>query len=182
MKKLLILLSLLILPGCLTLGRVDPEAQPYLNSFVREANSRGYYPDTSELTIKLVPQKSEKIFYGDKDNALAYCEMPVLGIKAKDYIPAFGQLIEVSEDYWNAVNTVNREATIYHELGHCILHRDHISTTTQSIFGVRPVSIMYPYNFPDLYFYFYKKDYVNELFDNTPSYVKKELRDNKKAP
>lgn len=47
----------------------------------------------------------------------------------------------VSRAHWNTLPKVKREILIFHELGHCVLGREHVET--RDALGA-PISIMYP--------------------------------------
>ena len=53
--------------------------------------------------------------------------------------------IEIDENYWNAYSYYGKEQLIFHELGHCVLHRPH----SEEVAGTIPASIMYPIAFGD---------------------------------
>jgi len=63
------------------------------------------------------------------------------------YYPKYPEMnyIEVDETNWNNSNEGEREEIIFHELGHCVLGRDHDNNIIEA-YGV-PKSIMYPYVF-----------------------------------
>lgn len=68
--------------------------------------------------------------------------------------------IEIDPTHWNIMNESFREELIFHELGHCILMRDHDSLFLDNV-GI-PKSIMYPYSFGREYNK-YKDYYLDEL-------------------
>lgn len=76
------------------------------------------------------------------------------------------RLIRVNSFYWEEMENGGKEETIYHELGHCQLNRDHsdeLTTTRLYVYAI-PNSIMYPYIFGDVSFYWIFRDhYVQEL-------------------
>lgn len=59
-----------------------------------------------------------------------------------DYFEFFQgfQEIMIDEEWWNKASDVHREQLIFHELGHCRLHRSHLETYDGSF----PISLMYP--------------------------------------
>lgn len=76
------------------------------------------------------------------------------------------RLIRISSFHWDRLTEFGKEELIYHELGHCVLNRDHtedftiVSPYRYSI----PNSIMYPYLFGDAFFYYlFREHYVQEL-------------------
>jgi len=74
-------------------------------------------------------------------------------------------IIKVNPRHWEQLSFYGKEETIYHELGHCVLNRDHDETlTNQSGIGYIPNSIMYPYIFGDDFYYaLYRDHYIQEL-------------------
>lgn len=71
--------------------------------------------------------------------------------------------IFIDHAYWQTLSDAGRENLMFHELGHCILYRDHI---TEKDSKGNPVSLMYPRIIPNLY----EKNmgsYIEELFSIT---------------
>lgn len=67
----------------------------------------------------------------------------------------------LNKEHWLFYTDLGKEELVFHELGHCVLHRDHIATWNKGI----PDSIMYPYTFGDEYYYMFNREYyINELF------------------
>lgn len=87
----------------------------------------------------------------------------------------FHEEIRVDRGWWDMnEDDLAREQLIFHELGHCILDRGHVSARRVWIDGETraPVSIMYPYVFSDIYHYeIHHDEYVNELFHPSGSYA-----------
>ncbi len=76
------------------------------------------------------------------------------------------KVIRVNTLYWESMGYGGKEETVYHELGHCQLNRDHSELLTQpsSYVYAIPNSIMYPYIFGDASFYWiFREHYVEEL-------------------
>jgi len=90
-------------------ANVDPELWPYYTAFENEANLRGFDYDLDALQI------SGEIIEIHEDNVAGSCK--------------FGSHInnEVTIDlgFWNKSSSVLKEFVIFHELGHCVLLRDH---------------------------------------------------------
>jgi hypothetical protein len=51
-------------------------------------------------------------------------------------------IVLLSSDYWWAADTAERTALVWHELGHCVLGRDHDATLDPR--GRCPASLMFP--------------------------------------
>lgn len=177
--KFLLLFILAFAQGCATFGEVDPQAKPYLDSFVSEAHERGYYPNVDNLSIYIKPKDSLSMELVS-DNALAYCMPLAIGTsRDRDFIPSFGEYIIISKEYWDAAPDAGREDTLFHELGHCILNRVHTTKLLPMWDGTyRPASLMYPTDFPGIIYLEYRKEYIDELFENAPFYIKHRLMEN----
>lgn len=119
------------------------------------------HPDFDSFKNKFEQETGVKvtvpIIYDSLDKeTVALCEVFEDGYK----------LIRVNTFYWNDMNNGGKEETIYHELGHCELNRDHSEQLTQTrLYGYSiPNSIMYPYIFGDASFYWiFREHYVEEL-------------------
>lgn len=76
------------------------------------------------------------------------------------------KLIRINELYWSYYGEGAREELVYHELGHCVLDRDHSEELTipPAYSYAIPNSIMYPYAFGNSFYYLVFRDhYVEEL-------------------
>ena len=93
--------------------KVEREFLPYFNSFLARANNYGYSWDLSEygLTIQF---GTENQF--DTTSYIGYCS----GMNT-DY----GHDVFIDPEYWEDANELDKERLIYHELGHCLLRREH---------------------------------------------------------
>lgn len=83
-------------------------------------------------------------------------------------------------EYWNESDDLDRESLIYHELGHCILNREHNDFVIVYTDGrVIKKSIMNAYLFSE--YRKYRSYYIYELFhphlapEDLMSYVKDKL-------
>jgi hypothetical protein len=68
--------------------------------------------------------------------------------------------IEIDPIFWEEASQTEKEVLVFHELGHCVLNREHNESliSEQNI----PKSIMYPYIFETEY-EMYRNYYINEL-------------------
>ncbi|MFW9950228.1 MAG: putative metallopeptidase [Candidatus Thorarchaeota archaeon] len=73
-----------------------------------------------------------------------------------------GTLIEISEEQWEKMTELQQKALVFHELGHCVLNRDH--TTTFFPQSVCPTSLMSYSVEPDKCLRKYWQYYLRELF------------------
>jgi hypothetical protein len=96
-------------------GFIDPKLKPYLNSFLEEAQSRGFNIDASKLTLR----------FGTYPGADAAANMRTYEI-----------LVDSNSYDWKS--GILREQLLYHEFGHLFLKRKH----DDSRIGRYPKSIM----------------------------------------
>ena len=119
------------------------------------------HPDFKPLTVKFEQETgivvTVPVIYDDLDkDTVGLCEVFEDGYK----------LIRINTFHWERMTDGGREETMYHELGHCQLNRDHSELLTRPRgFGYSiPNSIMYPYVFGDASFYWmFREHYVQEL-------------------
>lgn len=78
------------------------------NEFQRDAENHHHAVDLSSLTIQ---------FMGDEESQGA----SESGLLAR----CTGNEIHVSQDFWDRSTDLSRKLILYHEMGHCILGRDH---------------------------------------------------------
>lgn len=88
---------------------VDPELWKFYQAFELEANKRGFEYDLNALNI------SGEIKEISENNVAGSCR--------------FGSHIDnevtIDKTFWNSSSEIFREFVIFHELGHCVLLRDH---------------------------------------------------------
>jgi hypothetical protein len=147
MKMLMILLITL---SCQTFGTAKnvsyetEEFRKYAELF--EKYSRDIEPDSpteiTELTIRFAKLSSPRV---------GLCSLWV----------GLPPLIEIDRAYWAKASDTEKEVVMLHELGHCVLKRDHISTVNAD---GEPVSIMYPNNSVARVYLEAKRYYLFELF------------------
>jgi hypothetical protein len=81
--------------------------------------------------------------------------------------------IHIDKKYWARATPEARLGLVLHELGHCVLKRDHVSKRKyyegQHVLGEIPVSLMYPYNFYSYSFSELESYYLKELFNPSSS-------------
>jgi len=90
---------------------VDPQFQPYVHAF--QLNYKGEWPPGLEVQFGQ-PEDHEK--------TLGDCHTESVNGKAFQYT------IRIDESDWDSVRMYQREALIMHELGHCVLLREHLNT------------------------------------------------------
>ena len=133
------LLSLLFFTGCApAILEIDPELQEYVTYF-EELHGQ-------EIT-------DLKASFGDTTvigkNVVGYCR--------------FGMVPEivVSREYWDRSDYLSREELMFHELGHCVLDRDHNDSKFED--GC-PKSFMYKYVISRSCIEAHREEYLAEMF------------------
>lgn len=106
--------------GC---GRnIDPEFMPYVERFMKDGG--------------LTAITSIQIEFGNAEGAVARCSKTFSG-----------PIIRVQRSAWgfvgNELGESGREQFLYHELGHCVLGRDHVDGHVDDGHAMVPKSIMY---------------------------------------
>lgn len=109
MKPLIILVLSFLTPSCGPgLGSDYAQFTAYVDYFVAEGAARGRVIDPFGLKIYLVDKLE------NEDNG-------VIGICYS------GGYIYLKKSYWEKATLAGRETLIYHEMGHCLLDKDHSS-------------------------------------------------------
>lgn len=133
--KTISVISILILSSCGKVPvQVDPEFVPYLERFALTVGG-----DTSGVSV---------IFDTLSGDTAGLCS-----IRGNE------RTIRVSHKHWFKVSLDEREALLYHELGHCVLNLGH----KNELIDTCPKSIMYPYTFGAACYSHNKAYYYNEL-------------------
>ncbi|MDO1445047.1 hypothetical protein Q0590_02235 [Rhodocytophaga aerolata] len=135
---------------------IPPQIKPHLTEFIAQAKQRGIVLDTTRLVITFVDYLQDR-----EGNA-------VNGKYIRQYLPFRQDIIQLDTTaYWWS-NLYAREKVIFHELGHCLLRREHRFDTfpgnlPKSIMGVTKIPT---YELTPLY----RTYYMNELFNpETPA-------------
>jgi hypothetical protein len=136
---------ILFLLGCVSPVKkvTDPEFTEYLQKFTKDTGISVNIPVT----------------FMSSDKYAGWCKKYSSGYK----------IIEIDYKYWNSSNENGKEQIIYHELGHCLLNKEHNNETMRhSKYPIEiPVSIMNSFAFGNSFFYEeYKDHYVRELISN----------------
>lgn len=88
--------------------KVDPLLWDHFIKFEQEALRRGFEIDLNALEIS-----------GEIKN------IPETGVAGTCQYGQHISHVTVDQSYWNQVNVMQREFVVFHELGHCVLHRGH---------------------------------------------------------
>jgi hypothetical protein len=159
MKRLIILTLWLV--GC---GghphklKIDPAFQPIYDRFLKDAAEHGVNLRVDDLTIQFGdlggPSESGTLF-GRCDQGSD--QTPTVTINTNRLIPQ-----------WDQQNAQGQESLIYHELGHCVLKRDHdssrINETNRYGTFLIPKSVMTPSRPSDFFYLIWHEHYLTELF------------------
>ncbi len=157
-KAILIAVSMVLFSAC---GRapVDPAFQPYVDEF-EQAMSDNNVRDGVNVEIVFGDT-------GSAQNGLCHREG---GQTPK---------ISISRPVWNSFMDHQRRILIYHELGHCVLGREHTEAMHEDADGSSyPDSLMAP-SLPVVAqsFSLHRAHYVEELFRNVRHFADKSDRD-----
>jgi hypothetical protein len=107
---------------------IDPAFQGYVNDFVSDAATVGVHIVIDDLIVEFTNQlTSETLGECQFGNAN---QTPIIIIDAQD---------------WPGESTTYQKVVLYHELGHCILNRQHVFTGTILQSYCSATSIMWPY-------------------------------------
>ena len=152
--KILVVLALLLV-GCGStpvqfrqLGlHVDAELAPLVSEFITGARTYHRVGDQVNLSVTFVPDipNDDPGFV-----TLGQCWMGT-------------GVVEISRLEWTDLDTDEQEELIFHELGHCLLNREH---STGTFTNGMPASLMYPILVNESWYVQYRSYYWNEMFTN----------------
>ena len=157
----------------------DPRNRPYdiknneliqfVDSFVDKLKESGRYKIHSSKFNYLITE-FETIEWGNENpRMIGYCYRNGDGTK---------RIIRINPVFWanNQDNFASKEELMYHELGHCILDRDH--NDSKLIDGKTPASVMNHYHIGQNSYEKYYVDYMVELFQNQDNYFRNFIVEN----
>jgi len=84
------------------------------------------------------------------------------------------KIITLDKKFWRNASDLRKETLLYHELGHCVLLRDH---TSKRLPTGEYASIMTPYILPEKDYIAHHEYYVMELFDRQSNISTKDFLD-----
>jgi hypothetical protein len=115
LKKLLILLLITSFSSCQKDNPpIDDRLQPYFDKFIIEASQRGKILGLDNLSGSIVEIGGNSI--------VAQCTQ----------FENNPDEIKVDKTYWSSASESQKEFYIFHELGHCLLNRDHLNATDKN--------------------------------------------------
>lgn len=150
----LIILLVLFCGGCnKNLGHdpqysVNPVFQGYVEDFQNESDKMGKPVYIDDLVIKF----STRL----ESDTLGQCSYEN---------PAYSPTVLINQNLWQNHTEITKKVVLFHELGHCILHRGHdetFVTVPDGMYG--PKSIMHPYMQNDIYYSDNWSYYAHEMF------------------
>jgi ABC-type dipeptide/oligopeptide/nickel transport system ATPase component len=123
---------------------IDSQFQSVVDEFTTEAQAQGTPVTITDLIVQAVPSMSGE----------------TMGDCTQDPSGAMSPTVQISQIIWDSLDTDAQQELMYHELGHCLLNRDHSSDTNNNL----PVSIMSPVFFGSAIYDANKAQYLYELF------------------
>lgn len=151
-KKLLFFI--LVVPGCMprigAVFNVAPELLPYYNKFINEAMKQRVTIAQDNFVMRFMTQVDAA---ASGSSIIGYCQTS-------------SQLasIRINRSEWDQINEWEKIELTFHEMGHCLLGREH-RLGEITINGVYiPVSIMNPDFFDGWFISEYYEYYMEELF------------------
>jgi hypothetical protein len=97
----------------------DVETKPYLDDFLALAADHGF--TFSEEDVEIGLGEVEQLPGDPGETTVGIC------YKYPDQLPR----IVIASDTWEKSDDADREALLFHELGHCLLGRDHVEDKIQ---------------------------------------------------
>lgn len=138
---------------------VDPELKAYVATFEKEGKRfLGAAFSVPDMDIGF--SRTRHLPTQDGGHIVGMCD---------PYIPK--RTVVFDRDTWPLYSDAEKEELVFHELGHCVLDRDHDSTKV----GNLPRSIMYPYDSIPTYSIF-REQYLKELFTKDFADITKALQ------
>ena len=116
----------------------------YLNIFIDQADQHGVALDISALIIRF-----HDLVSTDKEIVLGMCT----------FQQGSAPSIMIDPTHWKDLSMVGRELLLFHELGHCLLKRDHTANDV--------VSIMNPFGISVIEYSMNEEGFLSELFDSS---------------
>ncbi len=170
-KSFTVLVALIFIAGCAKESStevlpkpptwaIEPEFQTYVDDFLAQGESRDI---TVQRNLMIVMKET---LSAGSSGVIGLCHYPN---SSRAY-----PLVEIKKSYWDSASEDSKKALIYHELGHCLLFRDHNTSLAYAptLNKQIPLSVMYPYIITGLgsqisnFFSTYIAEYWDELFDS----------------
>lgn len=177
MKRIMFLIGLLSLFSCsknYDRFYVDPDLAPYYEDFVTAGKFYGRDHSTGNLVVEF----GDVHKFVTNSRAIGICKREL------EFINEFGSLIQKTHFYPRVVidretffslDDYSKRALIFHELGHCILNRDHDESINEQGYVK---SIMYPSLVTQrlgIFYQFLEDYYIEELFSPQSAHMTAEF-------
>ncbi|MDZ4675944.1 MAG: hypothetical protein SGI74_00410 [Oligoflexia bacterium] len=120
---------------------IEADFKLYVEEFAHQAKQRNVAVATLSLTVKFDDAMTSEVGHCKVNSTLAK--------------------VTIKRQAWATMSTFDREALIFHELGHCLLRRPHLAELNAD---GKAKSIMYPSTMSGTYYSAEKEILVNELF------------------
>lgn len=164
LKKLSIILLILISCGteqCDTFSKkyeVPKQFEIYVKLFEKEANLHERSLVIDNLIMEFVED------YGSDKDTIGQCTLYMVNDKVLR-----PPKVTFKKDYWEKASKLEQELLVFHELGHCVLFKDHNDDTffDEHFNSHIPVSIMSSYIMWEAYYKYYRETYLQELFSRS---------------
>lgn len=148
-NKLLFLILILITSACGSINKEIHQESEFIH-FIKKFDALYNTDVLGNMSMVFVNNTSTP----EVPNAIGWC-----------YWATNNRHIEINNSWWIYATYNQREALIFHELGHCALNRAHTSETMDFNGREIPISIMNPFMFANSNFYTVLKDhYFLELW------------------
>lgn len=154
---MIFLIVFLVSVGCgkkqVTQFKVDPLLMPYYSKMVANGKSRGKNISTNDLILK----------FGSTDtNVLGYCQTYTqTNWKFLTEEVVSTPIVVINKEFFNSAGEVGRRELISHELGHCLMAKNHDQRVASNGYAE---SLMYPYFINETVFGTYENSYLDQLF------------------
>lgn len=129
---------------------VQPEFHKYVRNFIKESRKYSLPKEFNERMEHLTVKFGFPSRLNDEHDFVGWCELNTT-------------TIIIEKDTWNTYAEGSRQNLIDHELGHCILERNHRPYLAE---GKHPISVMFPQVLPSKYYDENKDRLYPELFDS----------------
>lgn len=154
MKLIMSFLFLFLLVNCAPTHtnflNIGPEFKPYVDMFECEAKRMGRPLKIKTLTVE----------FGDTKYRGEY----VIGLCGQSNM--LNPVITIDKEFWDESSETSREILMFHELGHCILDKNHNNNMIMlpTVAWPIPASIMGAELLSDNYYVLNRDYYLHELF------------------
>lgn len=128
---------------------IQSEFRPYVRNFFKESRKHSLPPEFEDRATHLTVKFGYPSRLNDEHDFVGWCELNTT-------------TIIIEKETWNTYAEGSRQSLIDHELGHCLLERQHRPFLAE---GNNPVSIMFPKVLPSEYYEKNKGRLYPELFD-----------------